>query len=153
MAISHTNEIRYRYTNSGSTTTVTVTKTETSGAELNLSELFTADGTDPSGKLIAISGVEFEAKDKARSVMLKIDGFDAKVWANSEGDANLMADLFDGEPYVWSYNSAENFPEGSTNPMKDSTTKLQVQPSGSTLGAAASGTLTLEVLYDPNTNG
>jgi hypothetical protein len=148
MSISHINSVRYDYTAGGSRTTKTVSKTETSGAEMNISETITtsaSDGEDP----IDIEYFEFQAAAQAKSVYMRLDGFDAYV---SGGGASLardsMATLINGEPYVWSYNAASGFPEGATNPMLDDTTKITITPFDGT-AEALEGTFTLKVLYDP----
>lgn len=59
-----------------------------------------------------------------------------------------MADLDNGEPYVWSYNSGTDFPAGNTNPMVDATDMLRITPDAGA-GTDTAGTLTVKVLYDP----
>jgi len=153
MAFTHTNKITYTYTAGGLNTTSIVSKAETWGAEMNISEeVTTAGGIGEDAR--DLEYFEFTTKTQARSVMLLMTGdgvntFDCALWANGTGGTK-MADLVDGEPFVWSSSdgSTGNFPPGNENPMVDSTTKLTVKPVDETL-ESITGTLTVKVLYDP----
>ena len=147
MAFTHTNKITYTYSAGGVDAVKTISKTETAGAELNLSEQITIPALSSAN--ITISDFEFITKAQAKSVMLKSDGAAVTLYANSESGGNLMgAALADGEPYVWSDNSGDNFPPGNTNPMIDATTSLIVKPAASD-SAERTPTITIKVLYDP----
>ncbi|MQF98148.1 MAG: hypothetical protein FI729_01260 [SAR202 cluster bacterium] len=145
MAFSHTNQIAFTYTAGGTSAKKTISRTETSGAEMNVSEAVTTDASTATTP-IDIDGFEFATKAKAVSVYLRIDGFDCELKGGASG-ATKMADLVDGEPYVWS-GTGGDFPAGNENPMVDATDMLKVVPA-SDAGLETAGTLTVKVLYDP----
>ena len=147
MAFSHTNKVTYRYdTSQGSSIEKSVSKVETAGAEMNVSETVTTDGSSETAD-IDLEYFEFTTAAQAKSVYLRIDGYNCALYANGSAGTK-MADLDDGVPYVWSYNGGTAFPPGQSNPMVDSTTKLTVKPDAGA-GTATEGTLTVNVLYDP----
>tara|TARA_Y100001973_G_C5113006_1_gene288671 strand:+ start:414 stop:857 length:444 start_codon:yes stop_codon:yes gene_type:complete len=146
MAFSHTNKITFEYTDNGGVASKSVSKAETSGAQVSIEEAITTDSSSATAD-IDLEYFEFTTASKAVSVYLRIDGFNCALYANGSGGTK-MADLDDGEPYVWSYNGGTNFPAGNSNPMVDSTTKLTVRPD-SDAGTDTAGTLTVKVLYDP----
>lgn len=149
MAFTHTNEIRYKYTAGSTVVEKTVSVVETDGAEINVSEAIVTDATTDTTD-IDLEYFEFTTKAQAKAVYLRLDGFNGALWANGSGSGTKMKDLDNGVPYVWSSNSAANFPAGATNPMVDSTTKLTVTPvSGAGTGIA--GTIIVKVLYGPET--
>lgn len=145
MAFSHTNQIAFTYTAGGTSAKKTISRTETAGAEMNVSEAVTTDASSAITP-IDIDGFSFETKSKAVSVYLRIDGFDCELRGGSSG-GDKMADLVDGEPYVWS-GTGGNFPAGNDNPMIDATDMLKIVPA-SDAGLETAGTLTVKVLYDP----
>lgn len=147
MSYSHTNKIVYSYTAGGADLTKTVSKTETSGAEINISEAVTTDSSSETAA-IDLSYFEFELAAKAVSVYLRIDGFNCELKGGVAG-ASSMANLDDGEPYVWSYNGSSDFPAGNTNPMVNATDMLKIIPDAGA-GTDTAGTLTVKVLYDPS---
>ena len=146
MAFSHTNKITFEYTDNGGVASKSVSKTETSGAQISIEEAITTDSSTGETD-IDLEYFEFTTASKAVSVYLRIDGFNCALYANGSGGTK-MADLDDGEPYVWSYGGGTSFPAGNTNPMVDSTTKLTVKPDVGTAEDLA-GTITVKVLYDP----
>ena len=148
MAFTHTNEIRYKYTAGSTVVEKTVSVVETDGAEINVSEAIVTDATTEDAD-IDLEYFEFTTKAQAKSVYLRLDGFNGALYANGSG-GTLMKDLDDGIPYVWSSNSAANFPAGATNPMVDSTTKLTVQPDAGA-GTGTAGTIIVKILYGPET--
>ena len=150
MAFTHTNRITYQYVAGGNTEQTAVSQAETAGAEMNVSEVVTALATPTDD--IDLEYFEFTTKAQARSVYLKLDGFDGAVWANGSSAGTKMKDLVSGQPYVWSYNATNNFPEGAENPMVDTTTKLTVVPANgtTTVTEGDTATLTVKVLYDPS---
>ena len=148
MAFTHTNEIRYRYTTGDGVVEKIVSQAETDGAEMNVSEAIVTDSSSEETD-IDLEYFEFTTAAQAKSVYLRLDGFNGALYANGSG-GTLMKDLDDGIPYVWSSNSAANFPAGATNPMVDSTTKLTVKPDGSQ-GTGTAGTIIVKVLYGPET--
>jgi hypothetical protein len=146
MSFTHTNKITFDYLSGGSSLSKAVSKTETSGAEINISEAVTTDGSSETTN-IDLSYFEFQTAAKAVSVYLRIDGFNCALYGGASG-ASKMADLDNGEPYVWSYNSGTDFPAGNTNPMVDATDMLRITPDAGA-GTDTAGTLTVKVLYDP----
>jgi len=148
MAFTHTNEIRYRYTTGDGLVEKIVSQAETDGAEMNVSEAIVTDSSSEETD-IDLEYFEFTTAAQAKSVYLRLDGFNGALYANDSG-GTLMKDLDDGIPYVWSSNSAANFPAGATNPMVDSTTKLTVQPDAGA-GTGTAGTIIVKILYGPET--
>ena len=148
MAFTHTNEIRYRYTTGDAVVEKIVSVVETDGAEINVSEAIVTDAsTDTTA--IDLEFFEFTTAAQAKSVYLRLDGFNGALYANGSSGTK-MKDLDNGIPYVWSSNSTNNFPAGATNPMVDSTTKLTVIPD-SGAGTGTAGTIIVKVLYGPET--
>ena len=147
MAFTHTNEIRYRYTTGDGVVEKIVSQAETDGAEMNVSEAIVT--ADPETTAIDLEYFEFTTAAQAKSVYLRLDGFDGALYANGSGGTK-MKDLDNGIPYVWSSNSTNNFPAGATNPMVDSTTKLTVVPD-SGAGTDTAGTIIVKILYGPET--
>lgn len=146
MSFSHTNKITFRYIAGGNVDDITVSKTETGGAEMNVSQAITTDASVETTD-IDLEFFEFQTAAQAKSVYIRLDGFNGSLFANGSIGTEMAA-LADGEPYVWSDNGGLNFPEGNTNPMVDSTTKLTVQPDAGA-GLETPGTITVRVLYDP----
>lgn len=147
MAFTHINTIRTSYSAGGVVIANDVSKTETAGAEINISEAITTG--DPETTDIDFDYFVFELANRARSVFIKLDGFNGALYAeNSSAVQTKMLDLDNGEPYSWSYNGASDFPVGNTNPMVNDTVKLIVRPDAGA-GVATAGTLTVKVLYDP----
>ena len=149
MAFTHTNEIRYRYTTGDGVVEKIVSQAETDGAEMNVSEAIVTDSSSEETD-IDLEYFEFTTAAQAKSVYLRLDGFNGALWANGSSSGTKMKDLDNGVPYVWSSNSAANFPAGATNPMVDSTTKLTVQPDAGA-GTGTAGTIIVKILYGPET--
>jgi hypothetical protein len=147
MAFTHTNKVRYNYISGSVNVLKEVTKVETAGAEMNVSEAITTDGSTEAAD-IDLEYFEFTHAVQAKSVYLRLDGFNGAIYANGSSAGTKMVDLDDGEPYVWSYGGGTNFPPGNTNPMKDDTLKLTVKPDAGA-GTTTAGTITASVLYDP----
>ena len=145
MSLSHTNELRYTYNSGGEKKVKTISKTETDSAEMNVSEEYVL-GT-PTETPLTLEYFEFTTAAKAKSVYLRLDGYNGTLKGGVDG-ASTMKALVDGEPYVWSYNGGTSFPPGTANPMVDATDMLLLVPdAGQTPGTT--GTLTVSVLYDP----
>lgn len=148
MAFTHINTIRTSYSAGGVVIANDVSKTETAGAEINISEAIATDAVTETTD-IDFDYFVFELANRARSVFIKLDGFNGALYAeNSSAVQTKMLDLDNGEPYSWSYNGASDFPVGNTNPMVNDTVKLIVRPDAGA-GVATAGTLTVKVLYDP----
>lgn len=146
MAFSHTNQIAFTYSAGGTSAKKTISKTETSGAEMNISEAITTDSSSETAD-IDLEYFEFTTASQAKSVYIRLDGFNGAIYANGSGGTKMI-DVDNGEPYVWSYNGGTDFPAGNSNPMVNSTTKLTVKPDVGA-GTDTAGTLTVKVLYDP----
>ena len=146
MSFTHTNKVRYQYVSGSVNVLKEISKVETAGAEMNVSEAITTDASDEDAD-IDLLHFDFADASQAKSVYLRLDGFNGGLWANGTG-GTLMADLVDGEPFVWSDNGGLNFPPGRTNPLIDSIAKLTVHPADGA-GTGTAGTITVSVLYDP----
>ena len=150
MALTHTNKIKYRYTAGGIELEKEVIKTESHGGEMSLSQqIVTSGGPKPGTETtdIDLEFFEFTTAAQAKSVYLRLDGFNAELYANGSAGTKMI-DLEDGEPFVWSYNDGIDYPPGNSNVMKDSTTKLTVQPDVGA-GTDTTGTIEVRVLYNP----
>ena len=75
MAFTHTNEIRYRYTTGDGVVEKIVSQAETDGAEMNVSEAIVTDSTTEESD-IDLEYFEFTTAAQAKSVYLRLDGFD-----------------------------------------------------------------------------
>ena len=151
MALTHTNKVRWRYTAGGTQISDELTTKETDGAVISISQQIVTNHTaETSG--ILLEYFEFTTANRAKSLYLKLDGFNGDVYATGTdgagGGSSKMTGLFDGEPYVWSYNNGSGFPAGSENVMRGSTTGLVVHPLAGA-GTTTTGTFDLRVLYDP----
>lgn len=146
MPFSHTNQITYSYQAGGQNSIKTVSVVETAGAEINISESLTAG--DPSTTALVINGFEFQTAAQARSIYIRVDGFDCTVRGNDGvADYDIKA-LENGKPFVWSHNNTNNFPPDARNPLEDGTVSISVVPNGST-EVGATGSIEMKVLYDP----
>ena len=114
---------------------------------MNISEAITTDSSSETAD-IDLEYFEFTTATQAKSVYIRLDGFNGAIYANGSGGTK-MTDLDDGEPYVWSYNGGTDFPAGNSNPMVNSTTKLTVKPDAGA-GTDTAGTIVVKVLYDPS---
>jgi hypothetical protein len=128
MSFNHENKITYRYTSAGATETKEITKTETGTSEINISKNVTMGATVTAD--LDIPGFDYASKAAALSVYLRIDGVKGTLYSDASSNADIIANLDDGVPFVWSKNGGTNFPPGALNPMFDSTTSLVVKPSG-----------------------
>jgi len=145
MAFTHTNKVRYNYISGSVNSLKEVIKVETDAAEMNVSEEYVL--ADPTETPLTLEYFEFTTAAKAKSVYLRLDGYNGTLKGGVDG-ASTMKALVDGEPFVWSYNGGTSFPPGTSNPMVDATDMLLLVPdAGQTIGAT--GTLTVSVLYDP----
>jgi len=147
MSFTHTNKVRYQYVSGSVNVLKEVSKVETAGAEMNISEAITTDSVTEEND-IDLEYFEFTTAAQAKSVYIRLDGFNGALYANGSSGGDLMVDLDDGEPFVWSYGGGTSFPPGNSNPMKNSTLKLTVKPDAGA-GTETAGTITVSVLYDP----
>lgn len=148
MAFTHTNSVRSSYVAGGQDIIFTVEKTETAGAEMNISQAITTDSITETTDIV-LEYFEFQTANKARSIYIRLDGFNGALYAEDSAAAETkMLDLDNGEPYTWSYNAGTSFPAGTSNPMVDDTVKLIIRPDVGA-GTETDGTLTLKLLYIP----
>ena len=146
MSFTHTNKVRYQYVSGSVNVLKEVSKAETAGAEMNVSSGCVL--LKPTETALTLENFEFATAAQAKSVYLRLDGYNGELFGGV-GGVTSMADLVDGEPYVWSDNGGLNFPPGRTNPMVNATDMLKLVPAaGGDVGAT--GTLTVSVLYDPS---
>lgn len=152
MAFSHTNSIRYKYTAGGVEADKTIAKTESGSAEINIEHEVTMGATVTAD--LSVPGFEFADASQAVSIYARLDGVNGAIYCDASSGGDKIADLDDGEPFVWSKNGGLNFPAGATNTLVDSTTSLVVKPDAyhaTTNPLAVDGnkaTITLRVLYD-----
>ena len=151
MAFTHTNKITYSYTAGGVDAVKAISRSESAGAEINISKAITTNSSVETAD-ISLDYFEFQEKDQARSVYILLTGFNGTLKGGVSGGSTMVADLKNGEPYVWSSSdgSTNNFPAGNTNPMVDATDELIVKPDAGS-GTDTDGTITVRVLYAPMT--
>jgi len=142
---THKNTIKYVYSDGGTTISKEISRSESDGAQIQISQAVTTG--DPATTVLSIPGFELALANTAKSVYIRLDGFDATLKGGAGGTTTMVA-LENGIPYVWSNNSGNNFPQGATNPMKDSTDALKIHPE-SDAGVGTAGTLVVKVLYNP----
>jgi len=143
---THKNTIKYVYSDGGTTISKEISRSESDGAQIQVSQAVTTDASTET-TVLSIPGFEFALANTAKSVYIRLDGFDGTLKGGAGGTTTMVA-LEDGIPYVWSNNSGNNFPQGATNPMKDSTDALKIHPDAGA-GTSTAGTLVVKVLYNP----